>query len=62
MTKIRKIAIKDLMTPNNFAGKKGVSRQMIYQLIKKELVDSVVIDGTIFVLLTEKSKNYKKIP
>jgi len=62
MTKIRKIAIKDLMTPSNFAKRKGVSRQMIYQLIKTEHLDSVVIDGTIFVLLAEKSKNYKKNP
>jgi len=54
------IDINKLRVPTNFAKEKGISNTMIYEMIKKNVVDFVLIDGYMFIHLTEKTKSYKK--
>jgi very-short-patch-repair endonuclease len=49
-----------LVTPANFAKQKGIGRKIVYYLIIEDKVDYTEIDGVKFVVLTEKSRNYKK--
>jgi len=55
------IDINELRVPNNFAKEKGISKAMIYDLMKRGVVDWVLIDGYKFIHLTEKTKLYKKM-
>jgi len=54
------IDINELRVPNNFAKEKGISKAMIYNLMKRNIVDWILIDGYMFIHLTEKTKMYKK--
>jgi len=54
------ININKLRVPNNFAKEKGISKAMIYDLMKRNIVDWILIDGYMFIHLTEKTKKYKK--
>jgi hypothetical protein len=54
------VDINKLVSIINFGKQKGMSRQRIYQLMDIGKLDFVVIDGSKFIYLTEKSKNYKK--
>ena len=56
----KNIEISKLITPANFGIKKGIDRKVVYYLIKEDRIDFTEIDGVMFVVLTEKSKNYKK--
>ncbi|MFH1196971.1 MAG: hypothetical protein V1720_14835 [bacterium] len=54
------VNIKNLKTPQNFAIEKGISRQLVYRMIGEGKIDTVNIDGTVFILLNEKAKSYKR--
>jgi hypothetical protein len=54
------IDINKLRVPNNFAKEKGISKAMIYMLMKDGIIDWIWIDGYKFVHLTEKTLKYKK--
>lgn len=56
----KNVDITKLMTINNFAKMKNISRQRIYKTLESNNFDIVEIDGVKFVYLSEKSKNYKK--
>ena len=56
----KNVDITKLMTINNFAKMKNISRQRIYKTLESNHFDIVEIDGVKFVYLSEKSKNYKK--
>ena len=58
--KLKDIEIDKLITPANYGIKKGIDRKVVYYLIKEDRIDYTKIDGVMFVVLTEKSKNYKK--
>ena len=55
-----KIDTNKLKTLNNYAKEKGVARQRAYKLVDAGKIDCVEIDGVKFVLLNDKSKNYRK--
>ena len=57
---IKKANIEDLKTVSKFAALKKVSRQFVYQLIDKQELDYTVIDGVIFIVMNNKTKNYKR--
>ena len=42
------------------SAKYGVDRKVVYYLIKEDRIDCTEIDEAMFVVLTDKSKNYKK--
>ena len=44
-----------LSTVSNFADEKGFARQHVYRLIKSGEINSIDIDGIIFVILDEKA-------
>jgi hypothetical protein len=48
-----KIDYKFLQTPSNYAKEKDVDRKYIYQLIKKDIIDFVEIDGVKFIYLNQ---------
>ena len=54
------IEISKLITPANYGAKRGINRKVVYYLIKEDRIDYTEIDGVMFVVLTDKSKNYKK--
>lgn len=54
------IDISKLRTPINYAKDKNVSKQRIYELIGKNRFDVVEIDGTKFIILNEKAKEYRQ--
>ncbi len=54
------VDINKLVSIINYGKQKGISRQRIYKLIEAGKLDFVVIDGSKFIYLTEKSKSYKK--
>jgi len=54
------IDISELRTPINFAKAHGVSKQNIYEMISHDRFDIVKIDGTMFIVMNEKAKQYKK--
>jgi hypothetical protein len=54
------VDINKLVSIINYGNQKGISRQRVYKLIEAGKLDFIVIDGTKFIHLTEKSKNYKK--
>ena len=58
--KLKNIEINKLITPNNFAKLKDIDRKAVYYLINADKLDYIVIDGVIFIVLTDKSKNYKR--
>lgn len=58
--KYKDITIDKLITPANYGLKMGVDRKVVYYLIKVDRIDYAEIDGVMFVVLTDKSKNYKK--
>lgn len=58
--KTKDIEIGKLITPANYGIKMGVDRKVVYYLIKEDRIDYTEIDGVMFVVLTDKSKNYKK--
>lgn len=49
-----------LQSVSTFADKKNITRQHVYRLIKTEEINSVTIDGVIFVILDEKSRDFKR--
>jgi len=51
--------ISKLRSPQNFANDKGVSRQLIYVMMDKGLLDTVNIDGTRFIILNKKALEYR---
>ena len=53
------IDIAKLRSPQNFANEKGVSRQLIYVMMDKGLLDTVDIDGTRFIILNKKALEYR---
>lgn len=57
---LSKIDPKSLQTPTNFAKQKDVDRKYIYELIKKDVIDFVEIDGVIFIHLNQRAKDYTK--
>lgn len=56
----KNIEIGKLITPANYGLKRGVNRKVVYYLIKEDRIDYTEIDGVMFVVLTDKSKNYSK--
>jgi hypothetical protein len=58
--KFQNIEISKLITPANYGIKKRIDRKAVYYLIKEDRLDYTEIDGVMFVVLTDKSKNYKK--
>ena len=58
--KLKNNQIDKLITPANYGSKYGVGRKVVYYLIKEDRIDHTEIDGVMFVVLTDKSKNYKK--
>ena len=55
-----KIDPKILQTPTNYAKEKDVDRKYIYELIKKDVIDFVEIDGVKFIYLNQRAKDYTK--
>lgn len=49
-----------LKTVSNFADEKKITRQHVYRLIKANEINSINIDGVLFVILDEKAKNFEK--
>jgi hypothetical protein len=45
-----KIEINNLITVTNFAILKGITRQHVYRLIESKLINSVSIDGILFIV------------
>ena len=58
--KLKNNQIDKLVTPANYGAKGGINRRVVYYLIKEDRIDYTEIDGVMFVVLTDKSKNYKK--
>lgn len=58
--KLKDIEISKLITPANYGIKKGIDRKVVYYLVKEDRVDYTEIDGVMFVVLTNKSRNYSK--
>jgi hypothetical protein len=56
----KNIEIGKLITPANYGIKKGIDRKVVYYLIKEDRIDFTEIDGVMFAVLNEKSKNYRK--
>ena len=54
------ILIKDVITPANYAIEKGYSRQYVYKMMDRGLVDYVLIDGIKFVVKSKRSKSNTK--
>lgn len=52
--------VRKLKVPNNFAKEKGISKAMVYMLIKKGVIDWISIDGYMFVVLSPKTLKYSK--
>jgi hypothetical protein len=48
-----KVSTDDLMTPSQIAKEMGVSRQWIYDLLKRDKIETVTIAGRIFVKRSE---------
>jgi hypothetical protein len=49
-----------LRKPSNLAKEMKVSRQYIYEMIDKNKIDSTTIDGVVFVVLSDRTKNFLK--
>ena len=49
-----------LKTVSNFADEKDVTRQHVYRLIKGNEINSINIDGVLFVIMDKKAKNFEK--
>lgn len=49
-----------LRKPSNLAKEMKVSRQYIYEMIDKKKIDSTIIDGVVFVVLSDRTKNFLK--
>ena len=49
-----------LKTVSNFADEKGFTRQHVYRLIKSDEINSLEIDGVLFIILDDKSKNLER--
>ena len=49
---------EELLTIANFASLKQLSRQHVYRLIESNEITKVEIDGVLFILQDEKSKNF----
>ncbi len=58
--KFKKIETAKLITPANYGAKRGTGRKVVYYLMKEDRIDYTEIDGVMFVVLTEKTKKYKK--
>lgn len=54
------VDINQLRVPGNFAKEKSISKVMIYDLMKRDIVDWISIDGYMFIQLTEKTLSYTK--
>ena len=54
------ISFKDLQTPANYAIENGFSRQYVYKMIDKGLVDYVLVDGVKFVVKSKKGSSFTK--
>lgn len=54
------MTIKHLITVKTAKIEKGVSPKHVYELIKKEKLDGVRIDGVSFVINNEKYKQWEK--
>jgi hypothetical protein len=49
-----------LKTVSNYAADKDITRQHVYRLIKGNEINSINIDGVLFVIIDEKAKNFEK--
>lgn len=56
----KNVEISKLITPSNYGLKYGVDRKVVYYLMQVDRIDYTEIDGVKFIVLTDKSKNYKK--
>lgn len=54
------IEIDKLRSAANFANEKGIDRKWVYPLMSQDIIDYVEIEGTKFVYLNDKAKEYKK--
>ena len=57
---LKNIAVSKLITPSNFAIKKGIDRKVVYYLMNEDKIDYAEIDGVKFIVLTEKTNSYKR--
>ena len=49
-----------LQTISNYAIVKGLSRMQVYRLIRDNQLNSLEIDGILFVLIDEKAENFTR--
>jgi len=49
-----------LRTVTNFAEEKGFTRQHVYRLIKNGEINSLKIDGIVFVIFDKKAKQFER--
>lgn len=54
------IEVAKLRSASNFAKEKGIDRKWAYPLMDNDVVDYVEIEGTKFVYLNQKAKDYQK--
>lgn len=60
LIELKNIAVNKLITPSNFAIKKGIDRKVVYYLMNEDKVDYTEIDGVKFIILNEKTNSYKR--
>ena len=56
-----KIEINNLVTVTNFAALKGLTRQHVYRLIESKSINSVSIDGIIFIVKDKKAEELQRL-
>ena len=56
-----KIEINNLVTVTNFAAFKGLTRQHVYRLIESKSINSVSIDGIIFIVKDKKAEELQRL-
>lgn len=54
------VETENLLTVTNFAKQKGMARQHVYRLIEAGTLNSIVIDGIVFVLIDDKAGNLRR--
>lgn len=55
----RLVDISKLLSPISFAKRKKVSKQYIYEMMSRKKFDSMTVGGRLFIVLNEKTDNYK---
>ena len=56
----KNIEVDKLRSAASFARSKGIDRKWVYPLMNQDIIDYVIIDGTKFVYLSEKTKSYQR--